>query len=314
MKRVKAKPSEYSREYICNFIKTNYNTLGWHGCGIRLGLTRGCVHQIGKKLGLKLSNETISKIRAEAKTELGRLNSKDICDTFSSIKSPESAYLLGYIWADGCLSEYNVNMTIAKEDMLEVESVFLSTGNWTIKHNITSSAKKTMSSMIKCSLLLVSIFRKMGFKEKSRASVERVLSFMPENLHPYFVRGYFDGDGCIYVRKSGLQPKVGITSTIEQDWSGLSSLLNKNNVQSKIIKTTGYFFYKGERKAGYSSTLLIDSRKQVFNFFNYIYGPHLKRFGLKRKYNKFITVFTRKMQRNLKKNSFMSENKFEYWD
>lgn len=314
MKRGKIKLSEYSREYINNFIKVNYTTLGWHGCGIALGLTRSCVYQIGKKLSLKLPNETISKIRAEAKTELGRLNSKDICETFSNIQSPKVAYLLGYIWADGYIDKQFVVMVIAEEDMRDVEEIFLSTGNWTLKHGIhNKSGKKPVSRLIKCSKLLVSIFEKMGFKQKSWTSIESVLSFIPEKLHPYFVRGYFDGDGCISANKCGLRPKIGITSTIEQDWSGLSNLLSKNDVQSRIVKTTGHFFYKGERKTGHSSTLSIDSRKQIFNFFNYIYGPHLEKFGLKRKYNKFITVFTRKMQRNLKKNAFMSENTFEYW-
>ncbi len=107
------------------------------------------------------------------------------------------------------------------------------------------------------------------------------MEFIPkENLH-YWIRGYFDGDGCFYFNQKWKTKQANIGSAYEQDWDYFLNFLNSINVSAKAFKNT-------HKKSNSKSSLLRFCGKQIVNFGNYIYKGKL--FGLNRKYDKFLLI------------------------
>lgn len=296
---------------IENFIIENFKRLNISQCSKFLKISRGKVYKILNKKNLKLSKQDKKKIRSLAALNKNKNKTQHDYESFTKIDTAEKAYFLGYFWADGHLEKNQLYLAINEDDMDQVIDVFRKIAKWKMSHTKKNKIKKIRI----CNQRLCKIFKKMGFKEKSYITHDKVLKYIPENLKSYWLRGLFDGDGCVSVNyKTGFQPKVFITSTIEQEWHGLSNLLESLGIKHTTNKKTHQFKYKNKIKQGHSSNILISSREDIFKFFDYIYNISLKKFGLKRKYNKFIDIFNRPMKRKLQKNKFMLENTFTYWD
>lgn len=298
-----------------SFILKNLKKLGVSKCAEVLGVARNTVYRIAKDLNVKHDKQSLSEIRSKAAIKLNEPKTQKDFESFQKIDSPQKAYLLGYFWADGHLGKNEIGMGIVKEDMDEVRDSFLETANWSIK-TIKKRTKTTkeIQKIYLCNKRLCELFDNMGYKNKSQISADPVLNIIPKNLHPYWFRGYFDGDGCVCSLKNGLAPKMFITSTIKQNWSFMKELSNELKINFKIRKCKNRnYTYKKVKKVGKSSIFEISNRFDLFVFFGYIYGEHLQRFGLKRKYNKFINIFLRPMKRKLKKNKFLEGKEFKYW-
>jgi hypothetical protein len=300
---------------IDKFILDNYKSLGWSGCARALKLNRSTIYLRAKKLELSMPSESLSARRSQITLKRNSEKTQKNFEAFKTIDTPEKAYLLGYFWADGHLSKNTILMTIVREDLNNVKDIFLRTGDWTIKKaKKPTPQQKELSRIYICNQRLCNIFNTMGFAEKSFISASKVLSHIPKELHSYWLRGYFDGDGCVAFLKSGFGPRAFITSSYQQDWNGIEAIIKDLKIKYCIRRKNSKFKYLGKIKDGRSSELIISGRADIFKFFNYIYGDHLKRFGLKRKYNKFVDIFTRPMERKLQKNAFMEGKVFYHWN
>jgi uncharacterized protein YlbG (UPF0298 family) len=118
---------------------------------------------------------------------------------FENIDSEEKAYFLGFISADGYVQDYGYRhsliITIHKKDQEILEKFkSLIKFNGDIKYHtkrenicqITCTSKKITTDLSK--LIVI--------KDKSH-----FLNFpdIPSHLEKHFMRGYFDGDGCISI-------------------------------------------------------------------------------------------------------------------
>lgn len=298
--------SKYTRIMVTkeqsDFIEKNFLEIGGAACGKILGLKKATVFSRANKLGLKISKERISEIRKSAALELNKEKTQPLLDAFLKINTPEKAYLLGYFWADGHLSKNEIRMTILSSDMLTVQQVFSSTGGWNFipvpNHDYIINPLTRISA---CNQRLCDRFSEMGYKTKSFSGLEKVLSFIPENFHNYFIRGLFDGDGCISY--NGTRQNLTICSTFLFDWTPLKELFLKLNIHFNVSYKTN--------KRGHCSIFEIRRKLDIYKFYKYIYSGNP--FGLSRKHNIFVDIFTRKMKRNLKKNSFMLTFSDSYW-
>jgi intein/homing endonuclease len=98
---------------------------------------------------------------------------------------------------------------------------------------------------------------------------------LANNLYPYFVRGYFDGDGCVYVRKNTISIKI--TSGSIDMLSQLNTKLEEEiNIKGSITKDGSCFnlcFYA----------------KKALAFAKYMYNTEQeKELYMIRKYQKII--------------------------
>ena len=208
-------------------------------------------------------------------------------NVFINVQTPESAYVLGYMWADGHVKSkhpyYTVTISTTPPDSNDVHKIIKKTGNWNVyqyKHKDNPQWKDSVQ-MITNNYPLVEFLLKNDYGTKSEASADKILSMIPEHLKHYWFRGLFDGDGYLYLNTILHQYQLGIASSFDQDWSFMEMLLKFINVKYSIKK---YISKKHHR----SSCLRITSKQGCIIFLNYIYkNSKDDKICLKRKYRKY---------------------------
>lgn len=122
----------------------------------------------------------------------GKLPSETVCSALSDFY-----YILGYTYADGCV-DYNKNTPRIRWKSKDKAMI-----SW-IKETLNLDTKITISdnkyySIQKTNLDLVSKFMSYGIIPNK--SYLNIFPTIDKNNFKYFARGYFDGDGCVSIRK-----------------------------------------------------------------------------------------------------------------
>lgn len=175
----------------------------------------------------KIFNAPPSSIAGYIKRRIGNMRSNKInsrkytCDgtCFDNIDSPEKAYWLGFIYADGYLSNaknkkiFGISLSIKDKDHLFKLKEFLSASNPICDYTSTEgySKGKMYSRLLIHDDCLYDNLIKHGVLLKKTLILKA--PDISEHLKPHFIRGYFDGDGCLTsskLKKNGLQFKIKI--------------------------------------------------------------------------------------------------------
>lgn len=121
---------------------------------------------------------------------------------FEDIDTPEKAYVLGFFYADGCNYEKGryISITVARKDE-EILSKIINVMGADVKikqgKNKSFSDKTVLISSIQInSKKLSEDLAKQGCPSNKTFKIN-FPSWLPDNLIPHFIRGYYDGDGCI---------------------------------------------------------------------------------------------------------------------
>ena len=126
---------------------------------------------------------------------------------FEIIDSPNKAYWLGFLYADGCIlvkeknnkKSYVLEVSLSEDDILHLEKFKMSLkSNAPIKHKVIKNKYKASRINI-CNKKICEDLIKLGCVPKKSL----ILTFpteeqVPKKLIPHFIRGYLDGDGCIF--------------------------------------------------------------------------------------------------------------------
>lgn len=135
---------------------------------------------------LKLNN-------VERKNKVVRYNFDE--DYFESIDTEDKAYFLGFIVADGCISDKTNTIKIIQKEidiLYEFKKYINSDGG------IFTSKNKNISSFSVSSAKTKNDLEKLGIHSNKTMVVK--YPGIPDNLQNHFMRGVFDGDGCITLR------------------------------------------------------------------------------------------------------------------
>ncbi|MCL5435207.1 MAG: hypothetical protein M1405_02355 [Patescibacteria group bacterium] len=226
-------------------------------------------------------NSIQSKIRylpIQAKIKKYKVNSN-----FFKIWSPEMAYVLGFIGADGnvCRSGRGHTLHIACDDKDVVEKIkSILSYEGPIHQKVRDNGKISYSIRI-CDQVIFNDLIKLGITE--RKSLTFTPPKIPKNLIRHFIRGYFDGDGSVSLRNISYKSKLVVDFyTASQPMSEflyrrIKQLL-KNSYNGKII------IAMEDQKTPYYRINL--GQKSAFKLFAYMYKD--TNLYLERKYNKFI--------------------------
>lgn len=222
---------------------------------------------------------------------------------FKKIDTEEKAYVLGFFFADGYNSETQLEFSQIEQD----EDILVKINN-ALKSDIPLYSYKNSSGNIKKVLRISS--REMckdisllgGIKNKSL-----ILQFptcVPDSLIHHFIRGYFDGDGCIWngKRKKSIvkdnKSKTGyrerIIHNVKFTFTGCIDLINSLQdllVEKKVVKNkTKLNLSKAKDKENSRwCTMEYSGRGQIKNLFDFLYKDATI-YG-QRKYNKFQEIF-----------------------
>jgi hypothetical protein len=205
--------------------------------------------------------------------------------------SSEMAYVLGYFTADGSMfinprgSHYIGFGSVDRELIEKVRKLLESNHligirksenpNWKTEHTLEIGSKEIFKDLLK-----------LGLTPRKANRIK--LPFIPHEYLPDFIRGYFDGDGCvsfgIYSRKTGKsKSRVLYTRFTSGNRKFLKKLLK---ILKQHVNLKGGFIVP--KNHGFDLCFSINDSKKLYKFM-YTNVPN-SRF-LERKYNKFQKAF-----------------------
>lgn len=196
---------------------------------------------------------------------------------FEIIDSIEKAWILGFLYADGCVSGNRLSVQLAEKDLEIIQKIKNILGFQGKLYKSTSNGKPQVSLML-TSTKMTNDLRSIGCSERKTHTLK--FPSLDEYLIPHFVRGYFDGDGCITYNKHRNGPKINIKST-EKFLSFLKGVLSSLGISSSLYKQNHAEVYNLDI-SGYNS---------VVRFGNMIYKDSESANRMDRKFNRFIEVF-----------------------
>lgn len=199
---------------------------------------------------------------------------------------------MGYLWGDGNLHSYKnknniksnvcyARLDIVFSDLKQIINLFSVWGNWKIYY-VNRSNRQPQGRIELFDKNFGWFLTQHDFLIKSKSEPTKILSVIPEELKPYWWRGFVDADGCFYIHETQHLRQFSLAGSFENQWEEAEKLFNELKI-SKFQKQ-----YKNTTKSK-SSVIRLSNRDNIIKLGNYIYGDKLS-IGLKRKYDKFLKI------------------------
>lgn len=212
---------------------------------------------------------------------------------FETIDSEEKAYFLGFLMADGCVSErYHSQPAISLQLHSDDEYILHRLKEETESGvNITYLKSRNHSSWRVHSKKMATDLAKYGIVPRKTGHECLPIDMIPDNLIRHFIRGFFDGDGWFSVTSCHGIPNgrisLGFVSNINMLIS-IKEYLNKNISNLTDIKIHEY----SDTDKGYTgfSMMLYAKLDNVKDIGNFLYEDAT--IYLERKYNTFTNAIS----------------------
>lgn len=172
-----------------------------------------------------------SSIRAPKKPENYKVNPSQ----FFNPENPEVCYILGLLWADGYLVRDSIRLETTSEDMDHFYPILIKTGEWSHYTRVRGN-RKPQTTAYTNNKLLTSFLSPLGYAAHSNIGPDMILNLIPDDLKPYFMQGYIDGDGCFYYSEKNNCRQFSISSRIDQDWKIIIEILEKAGIPCKVTR------------------------------------------------------------------------------
>lgn len=195
------------------------------------------------------------------------------------------AYYLGLLWADGYVTKNKAIIELDETDFINIKKIIKNIGEFRYTTRQRKNRSKKISvcslhSIIQCSWLI----NEFSFDKKSYISPNNLLDYIPDNLKNYFYKGYFDGDGCIYLGNDKRKCyQLCFCGNFNQDWSFIETLFLKLNIKRYTIKKSDIINKKNINNK--SSIVRITNKEDIIKLREYFTN-----FGLERKNIKLYTI------------------------
>lgn len=188
---------------------------------VKIGKLFSCSH---KKIARVLDSYGIQR------TGVGRRKYKINEEFFDNIDTQDKAYILGFLYADGCnyMPKQTVSMSLQEDDFEILEKIRTCIGNerpleyidYSNKHDFGYTYKNQYRLLIFSKHICDSL-NDVGMTPNKSLTLE--FPEIDKDLYRHFIRGYFDGDGSIYRRYINENNKP-ITLTITSTLSFLQKI------------------------------------------------------------------------------------------
>lgn len=235
------------------------------------------MQEIGKEYNI--SSVQVSKILKKFKISIDYRRGCYNVNTsyFKQIDSPNKAYFIGLFHADGCNSTYGaIRISLQEEDFdilnkLKEDIQF----SGPIKYIKKYGNRKNQYSLNIVSKEISNDLIKLGYPPNKTFKV-MFPRFIPQLLIKHFIRGFFDGDGCLYNKHTSFS-LVGTLDTL----TGIKEyFLNSLNINSVISESKTKQIYR----------LTISKKENIFRVLQHLYSDSCNLY-LQRKYKLFEKLF-----------------------
>lgn len=230
----------------------------------------------------------------QSSTMINRIHNLDI-SYFNEINTPEKAYWLGFIWADGNISKSSerssgmnrlrLSQKWTEKQHLEKFKQAINT-DYDIKPVYHANNKTVAQLDINCRPLCQALCS-LGYSTKDKRTD---LPQINSNLIPHFIRGYFDGDGCL----SLYTQKIKKWTVNKQEFSITGNKIFISNIK-KILTVNAHVtpgvelkFYK---KSPDSASVRYGKISDIIKLHEYLYNN--ADVYLETKHQKFIEFLSR---------------------
>ena len=156
------------------------------------GIDYSSVYNLFHKYGL-LVNESHSK---------QKYNINEHC--FDKIDTQNKAYIIGLLWADGCnmTNKNEIKISLQEEDKHILDSIkeeleFDKPLSF-LDYKKRKSNYKNQYTLVICNKYLSEKLNSLGMTKAKSLTLEWPKCISDE-MYRHFIRGYLDGDGCIYI-------------------------------------------------------------------------------------------------------------------
>ena len=262
-----AKECDCSRQYIYKMIKS-------YGISPRK-------KDDARKIALDRGKVTREAIDSDGKSELFTLEKIKINESFFKSWTPEMAYVLGFIYADGNLNKKNPKFSISQKEP-EILKKILKLMDCDAK--IRFLEKRRYGDIVAGNLHWFEIANKkiyedlidLGLIPDKSLTVE--FPNVPHKCVRHFIRGCWDGDGSVYIEKKRCRIGASFTSGSKRFIGKMVEELEKFGLKKRTIHITK------RKNPTYSFRF---SGSQCIKLYHYLYDNVPSTQYLERKYKIF---------------------------
>ena len=231
-----------------------------------------------------LKKYNISKSFSEARREY-YLNEH----YFDEIDTPNKAYILGFLYADGYNNTINHTICLSlnekDKDILERmrQEIGCEKPLFHSEHiNKSDGIMRKQDILILASKHMSETVEKWGLV-RNKTFILQFPDFLREDLYSHFIRGYFDGDGCISVYKEKKKrERINFYIMSSTDFCvGLQKFLENIGINTYINHPSG--------KSELNSLVRTNNKKEIEKIMHFLYQE--ADLFLERKYNIFRSYF-----------------------
>jgi len=199
---------------------------------------------------------------------------------FDDIDHEYKAYFLGFLWADGYINHKRKSIRLTLND--KDQNILKTFSNLLYNQdNIKYYIHKTKFGIVNTANLYIynkHIYNKIidfGYPLQNKTYDIRFPVNLNKSLYRHFIRGLFDGDGCIYVNKTNTR--------IVFDFTSNELMIND---LKEILGDLKYFTYKRYKERNNNIlSMRLNKTKEILNMLTWIYNDST--IFLERKFNKF---------------------------
>lgn len=185
-------PNQFTHQWKqkeLDFLKENFTTLTYTEIGNHLNRSYSSVQS-------KIRNLKIFK----------RQNKHSINSHFFKVWSAEMAYILGFIAADGNIYKskngYHIHIASDDRDIIEKIKYVLNTTT-PIREKPRFNGKTSYSLRFSDKIIFYDLI---NLEITPQKSLTLLPSLIPDKFLWHYSRGFFDGDGCVYISKVSCYP------------------------------------------------------------------------------------------------------------
>lgn len=238
---------------------------------------------------------------------------------FKEITTEQQAYILGFIYADGYNSEKQLCFVQLEQD----EDILIQIKNALHADNEITKQVQKVNGKIRCELTFSSVEMCQDLTNLGAVKAKSLLiefpdeNIVPKKLIPHFIRGYFDGDGCVWngkrkimkvkddTRSTGYRERIvhNVKFTFTGNFKFIEAL-QEYLVENKIVSKKTKLNFSKAKETKHICTMEYSGRKQLKNLFDFMYKDATI-YG-KRKFDKFKEIFCALEEKSSKDTSLIA--------
>lgn len=215
-------------------------------------------------------------------------------DYFQQINNEWKAYWLGFLYADGTIRiarndkkdkmEYNTKIGLCEEDVTHLQKFknSLQSDSPISKKIVKLNDKEYGCCNINiCNKKICEDLNNLGCTPNKSLTLKfPTYDKVPKNLIKHFIRGYFDGDGCIHINKEKRNVRLSFEGT-EDMLVNIANILH-NELNTNLVKPLS-------KKNSKSLHIVYDKFSDIELIYKYLYKD--SNIFLDRKIKKFDTLY-----------------------